>query len=323
MENYNEFVGLLKSFKRENKIGENEDGHSPSILYNGFACENLEDISNYSLHLENQCSKAISDIKKGVDKLMIERDNIHMLDIFFNGKLDDFKEVQEIIDKRDADNEQHRIKYHIAALDGEYNGIALDIDGIEMYNQLRDAVRGEELYYRNTIDKEGLLEYCLPETDFFKSNANILFILAEKEQRDIVKKAKQKLEELHNLYCPSKKEGENSKVAKTNPKQEKDFKSYLHHNNRDVLMDKLHELLDNEKGRVVAITIKALERLGYISVLGQRSILYKCMENEFGYIGAHQGLNEFYNKLNDENPKNYTSLKNELQHQIDILSRVK
>lgn len=325
MDNYNEFIELLKSFKRENNIGENEDEHSPSILYNGFSCENLDDISTYRLHLENLCSKALSDIKRSVDKLIIERDNGHMLDIFFNGKLNDFKEVEEIINQRDTDNEKRRIKYHIAALDGEYNGVSLDADGIAIYNQFRDAVRGEELYYRNSIDREGLLEYCLSETELFKSNANIFFILTEKEQRDITKKAKQKLEELHYLYCLTNKEEETNKAVKINIKQEKDFRSYLHHDNKAALMEKLHELLDGERGKIVAITIKALEKLGFIAVLSQRAALYKSMADEFGDIGASQGLNKFYNELSliDTKDLKLKQLNEEVQHQMEILSKVR
>lgn len=316
MDNYNEFIELLKSFKRENKIGENEDEHSPSILYNGFSCENLDDISTYRLYLENQCSKALSDIKRGVDRLMIERDNGHMLDIFFNGKLDDFKEVKQIIDQRDSDNERRRIKYHIAALDGEYNGVSLDADGIEMYNQFKDAVRGEELYYRNSIDREDLLEYCLPETEFFESNANILFILAEKEQRDMVKKAKQKLEELHSLYCPPNKEEKNNKAAKINIKQEKDFRSYLHHDNKDALINKLHELIVGKRGKLVATIIIALEKLNFIGGYETRATLYNVMRDEFGDIGANAGLNDFITN-------SYKISDAELNRYIEILANTK
>lgn len=313
MDNYNEFIELLKSFKRENNIGQNEDEHSPSILYNGFSCENLDDISAYSLHLENQCSKAISDIKKGVDKLMIERDNTHMLDIFFKGKLDDFKEVQEIVDKRDADNTKRKIVYDSAASYGEYNGVSLGADGIEMYTQFRDAVRGEELYYRDSIDKEGLFEYCLPEAKIYKTNAMIFFILAEKEQRDMVKKAKKKLEELYTLYCPQTKENE-KKIEKVLSKQEKDFRSYLHHDNKDALIEKLHDLIDGKKGKVVAITIKALEELGFMSVPDSRSALYKTMRVEFGDIGTDQSINPIMN--------NHEQYQSEIKQQKKILEEV-
>lgn len=326
MDNYNEFIELLKSFKRENNIGESEDKHSPSILYNGFSCENLDDISAYSLHLENQCSKAISDIKKGVDKLMVERDNVHMLDIYFNGKLDDFKEVQEVIEKRDADNEKRRVKYHIAALDGKYNGILLDADGIEMYNQFRDAVRGEELYYRNSIDREGLLEYCSPEIKFLKDNANIFFILAEKEQRDIIKKAKQKLEELHYLYCPPQKE-ENNKVAKDNGKQVIDFRSQLHYENKDALMMKLHEMFKGRKGKFIAITLKALECMKILPYLElNRSVVYDAMRLEFGEgIGSNQSFDPILNNLKSKDSAYYekSAYVAGLRQQISILEAVK
>lgn len=325
MENYSKFIELLKTFNKEDRAGEIAEEYSSSIFYNGFPCENLDDISTYKSHLEVLYSKAFSDVKKGIDKLMIERDNAHMLNIFFKGKLDDFKEVQEIVDQRDADNTKQKIKYESAASYGEYNGVSLGADGIEMYNQFRDAVRGEELYYRDSIDKEGLLEYCLPEAKIYKSNAMIFFILAEKEQRDMVKKAKKKLEELYALYCPQIGENE-KKIEKVFSKYEKDFRSYLHHDNKDALIEKLHELIDGEKGRVVAITIKALEKLGFIAVLSNRSALYKSMEKEFGDIGAYQGLNKFYNDLSAkelETEAYLKTLKAQLQHQVDILSQVK
>lgn len=314
MENYSKFIELLKTFNKEDRAGEIAEEYSSSIFYNGFPCENLDDISTYKSHLEVLYSKAFSDVKKGIDKLMIERDNAHMLNIFFKGKLDDFKEIQEIVEQRDADNTKRKIKYDIAASYGEYNGVSLDVEGIEMYKQFRNSAIGEELYYRNTIDKEGLLEYCLPEAEIYKTNAMIFFILAEKEQRDIVKKAKKKLEELYALYCPQTGENE-KKIEKAFSKHEKDFRSYLHHDNKDALIEKLHELIDGKKGKVVAITIKALEQLGFISVTDTRSAIYKAMRKEFGEIGTDQSINPIIN--------NFTQYDSEIEQQKRILKEVK
>lgn len=315
MDNYNEFIKLLKSFNRENKIGENEDEHSPSILYNGFSCENLDDISAYRMHLENQCSKAISDIKKGVDKLMLERDSTHMLDIFFKGKLDDFKELEEIICKRDKDSQKEHRKYSLIVACRENKGIILDDEGVQMFRAFWSTLVGAEEYYRGIIDKNKLAKYCMNESEMLRSSAFFFFILAEKEQRDMVKKAKQKLEELHHLYCPPNKE-KDSKVEKVpTTKQEKDFRSYLHHENKDALIEKLHELLDGHRGKVVAITIKALEQLGFMLVADSRRTLYKAMREEFGEIGSDQSINPIMYKF-----KEYS---NEIEQQMKILKEVK
>ncbi|MDH8700936.1 hypothetical protein M2138_000270 [Dysgonomonadaceae bacterium PH5-43] len=82
-------------------------------------------------------------------------------------------------------------------------------------------------------------------------------------------------------------------------KEIKDFRDYLHHNNKEALMEKLHELVDGQKGKDVAITIKALERLNYIDILTNRKAFYESMEKEFGYIGTEQSINPTYIVLKD------------------------
>ena len=81
------------------------------------------------------------------------------------------------------------------------------------------------------------------------------------------------------------------------------FNDYLYHENKPALILKLHELLDNTKGKQVAIVIKALQSLNYIAGYSSKSILYSSMRKEFGEIGSDSGLNDFLNpngnKLSD------------------------
>jgi len=94
------------------------------------------------------------------------------------------------------------------------------------------------------------------------------------------------------------------------------FSNYLYHPNKDALMNKLHEILDNSKGKNVAITIMALARLSYIVGYKSNKILYNSMRKEFGDIGKDSGLNFFQN---ENNKKLY---ENDINQVIEILKRV-
>lgn len=99
-------------------------------------------------------------------------------------------------------------------------------------------------------------------------------------------------------------------------KQEKDFSTYLHHDNKDALIDKLHELIDGKRGKLVVTIIIALEKLNFIGGYETRAALYNAMRDEFGDIGANAGLNDFM--AND-----YKISEIDLNRYIEILGNIK
>ena len=65
---------------------------------------------------------------------------------------------------------------------------------------------------------------------------------------------------------------------------------------KNELLKKLHELIDGNKGRRVALVILVCEAMGLMNNPG-----YAVMMKEFGYIGARSG----YNRFHDMGIKNY------------------
>jgi hypothetical protein len=88
---------------------------------------------------------------------------------------------------------------------------------------------------------------------------------------------------------------------------QKTFIDYLHHENKDALMDKLHLLIDGAQSKDVAITIKALERIGFLGNYGTRKHLYELIREEFDFKGSDSGLNDFLkensNKISEDDIK--------------------
>jgi hypothetical protein len=119
--------------------------------------------------------------------------------------------------------------------------------------------------------------------------------------------------ELCNLYNPQQSQ---STINKPKQATVKNFTDYLHHNNKDALMVKLHELLDGVKGKNVAIVIKALINLHFLVGHQSYHILYDAMRKEFGNIGTDQSINDFLNT----NKNNITD--SDLNHYIEILKAI-
>jgi hypothetical protein len=81
----------------------------------------------------------------------------------------------------------------------------------------------------------------------------------------------------------------------------KSFADYLHHSNKQALMKKLHELLnDQSKAKDVAITISALIELAFIANYGSKKKLYAAMRDEFLFICSDSGINDFLNSNNNK-----------------------
>lgn len=76
----------------------------------------------------------------------------------------------------------------------------------------------------------------------------------------------------------------------------KKFEDYLHHDNKEKLLEVLHTLFDGKKGKDVAVILLALQELGIIYLGGNRSEIYRSMREEFGDIGSSSGINDYLKK---------------------------
>ena len=130
-------------------------------------------------------------------------------------------------------------------------------------------------------------------------NAAIFYKIMANIQKSFIENAISELTDIYNTYMPQPQE---SATVTFNPtqKEEKPFADYLHHENKDALMKKLHELLDNAKGKNVAFVIKSLEELKYLAGYNSRNELYASMKNEFGNFGSNQSVNDFLNPNNSK-----------------------
>ncbi|KAA6321070.1 hypothetical protein EZS27_029238 [termite gut metagenome] len=99
--------------------------------------------------------------------------------------------------------------------------------------------------------------------------------------------------------------------------QQLKFTEYLHHTNKDALMNKLHELLNGKKGKDVAIIIKALEELKIIVKKKIHAPLYRAMRDEFGKgLGSNQSINDFVGC------KPNTGTKKEMEESVNIIIEI-
>jgi hypothetical protein len=80
------------------------------------------------------------------------------------------------------------------------------------------------------------------------------------------------------------------------------FADLLRHDNKDVLLKELHELIDGKDKKDVAITIQALKNLSILVNYGSKEQLYVAMRKEFEIKGSK--LNSAFNQfLNPDNNK--------------------
>jgi len=83
------------------------------------------------------------------------------------------------------------------------------------------------------------------------------------------------------------------KANDKNKRQPKTFKDYLNHSNVGVLMDKLHELLDNHTSGIhIANVLEALERKGY---LPEGARVVAIVIREFNIRCGQQAVSKYRN----------------------------
>jgi hypothetical protein len=118
---------------------------------------------------------------------------------------------------------------------------------------------------------------------------------------------------------PEIAEQSESKTNKANTgKPQQDFVNYLHHDNKDALMKKLHELLDGRRGREVAKVLMALEDKHYL-VIPTKGLdkVRESMILIFGNVGTKQSINNYYRKKDPNG--NYIIPQSEIQQIIELL----
>ena len=94
------------------------------------------------------------------------------------------------------------------------------------------------------------------------------------------------------------------------------FTDLLHHDNKDTLLEKLHELIDGKKAKSVALTIHALNNLSFLTYESKKE-LYDTMYNEFEITFTDSGFNQFLN------PNHKSILETDIERIKTILSAIK
>lgn len=301
--------------------------------YNGFKIDAFG-VIEYEKYIDNLYIDYFNNINDQIDNLLLHGNNQTILK-FLNSKINRFNEINSPIEQEDKEVSSHIEMAEDILSDAIHNKYPFcdNCYGPDTCQNCQKVIQEKTESIRKRKLNQDFLNfnidvptYCSAlrvgqggddDETYFINRINCI-------GREYIRKSYNNFKELCELYRLDQTTA-NKKTTSSKVRTEKDFRSYLHHDNKDVLMEKLHELLDNEKGKVVAITIKALEKIGCIAVLSQRAALYRSMENEFGYIGAPTGLNNYYNDLSliDTKDLRLKQLNEELQQQIDILSRVK
>ncbi len=94
-------------------------------------------------------------------------------------------------------------------------------------------------------------------------------------------------EQPHQGPAPAAKVGRPSQLDKT----VKDYMLLKDDDQKDELLNKLHELIDGEKGRGTALVVLVCEVMGLMTKPG-----YTVMVKEFGDIGARSGYDGYHDK---------------------------
>lgn len=175
----------------------------------------------------------------------------------------------------------------------------------------------QELFFENLNfmikDAKNTHTFILKHRDNLPYNEGTLFMyeLAEiikKEKIDEAERQRRELgevmindyEKISSLYNWIKTQNRSVR-EEIRPSNDKSFTDYLKHLEDkeliDSIIDKLHVLLKDQKGREVAKIIMALERKRYLTVPNKGlNSLYISMNQIFGDLGSSQSINKYYNK---------------------------
>lgn len=297
-----------------------EDGYENNTC-NGFTCD-TDGLYEYENHIKKLYKDYFNQIDNLILNLLCNR-NDNSFSQFISHIVTKIKNIK--ISEQERDKATKRRIDRVSKLEREsMDNIALGYERIRRssqleYDFLNSNINLREL--RNAIKTESQDEKSVWNLNINEIPPRYWCLRVEKIRREYLEKALVRLKELSESYSTTNNNQQASLKNKTQV-ETKDFIAYLHHDNKNALVEKLHELIDGKRGKLVVTIIIALEKLNFIGGYETRAVLYNAMRDEFGDIGANAGLNEFYNKLSDENPKNHSSLKDELQRQMEILRKV-
>jgi len=132
-----------------------------------------------------------------------------------------------------------------------------------------------------------------------------------------IDQAIEKLVDMRAYYLPNSTINEEQPQSqphqsKTKKTKEKPFVDYLLHPNKDALMETLHILFSDAKGKKVAFLIASLEKLFYLAGYRSKKNLYRSIRTEFGDFGSDQSVDDFLNtnksKIQDNDLTNYLEI---------------
>ena len=195
-------------------------------------------------------------------------------------------------------------------------GITLgELKSVEYNDKIERAINFDLSEIKKKVDtlettQDKLIYLYQQERDYiqeYPAEHNNKFLLQIRAEIDYLAKTTQIKTE--NSIKNNKEKQENTE------KTQRTFAGYLHHKNKEALIEKLHELLDGQKGKNVAIVIRALTELAYINIKGNE--LYRVMQEEFGEIGAISNINDF---LNPDKKQHLTET--DIKGTVEILRKV-
>lgn len=202
-----------------------------------------------------------------------------------------FQKYRYLFDVGDVGSEGFIVRY----LAGMSSSISSDNDNEEFYNVLYDS---NEVISFVLLTRRFLTELLtLIKTfglEYKKNEYPLEMLLKLNNGEEYFNKQLEKIPrifaiEMSKLDDPIIQKEESADVSI------KKFEDYLHHDNKEKLLEVLHTLLDGKKGKVVAVILLALQELGIIYLGGYRSEIYRSMREEFGEIGDNSGINRYMN----------------------------
>jgi hypothetical protein len=246
-----------------------------------------------------------------------KRDNFVEFADFFNACRKVINDCKTEIEKK----YQKRLHEHDWVLNSIRRGRGVKIEGEIVTDQNDERIKGtikniaegkkfvEERGYKNNGDYK-----CEIEVEKHESNAVMMYSLSYPDIELIGNGLLQAEQELTTTTQPEAAEQSESKTKKANTgKHQQNFVNYLRHDNKDALMKKLHELLDeNTRGREVAKVLEALQEKKY---LVEKSCSTPDVIKAFDIQCSAVAINKYWNKGVWGNK----TTRNELKQMIDTL----
>lgn len=165
---------------------------------------------------------------------------------------------------------------------------------LNKYKKARRTPNGDIDHYENTVDSillsQVLLKYFKREKSYYHA-----YLRLQQEENcrvafptDIIFMNEQEIEDAVLSDMRYDRKIETSKEA---------FYDLLNHDNKEELLEQLHELLDYKRGKDVATIIKAMEKRHLLKPYSSVSSLYTLITSEFGDIGSLKNFSNYIQGL--------------------------